>query len=63
MKIFELWKSELDNIEKPIQIIIDHKILEYFMSNKFLNRRQTRWFEFFSKFNFKIILKIRFIEQ
>ena len=57
IKIFELWKSELKNIEKPVQVIIDHKNLEYFMSSKLLNRRQTRWFEFFSKFNFKIIYK------
>ena len=27
------------------------------MSSKFINRRQARWFEFFSKFNFKIISK------
>ena len=27
------------------------------MSNKLLNSRQARWFEFFPKFNFKIIYK------
>ena len=27
------------------------------MSSKFLNRRQTRWSELFSTFNFKIIYK------
>ena len=57
IKAFELWKSELKNAEEPVQVIIDHKNLEYFMSNKLLNRRQTRWSEFFSKFNFKIIYK------
>ena len=45
------------NIEKPVQVIIDHKNLEYFMSNKFLNRRQARWSEFFSRFDFKIIYR------
>ena len=54
IKIFELLKSELRKTEKPIQIIIDHKNFEYFMSSKFLNRRQARWSEFFSRFNFKI---------
>ena len=57
INVFEFLKSDLENIEKPIQVIIDHKNLEYFMSSKLLNRRQTRWSEFFSKFNFKIIYK------
>ena len=48
---------ELENIEKPVQVIIDHKNLEYFMSNKLLNRRQARWSEFFSRFNFKLIYR------
>ena len=43
---------------KPVQVIIDHKSLEYFMSYKFLTRRQTRWSEFFSKFNIKNIYKL-----
>ena len=55
IKIFEMWKSELENTEDLVQIIIDHQNLEYFMSSKILNRRQTRWSEIFSKFNFKII--------
>ena len=25
IKAFELWKSELENTEKPVQVIIDHK--------------------------------------
>ena len=57
IKIFELWRFELESTEDPVQVIIDHKNLEYFMSNKFLNRRQARWSEFFSKFNFKIIYR------
>ena len=39
---FELWKSELEKIEEPVQVVTDHKNLEYFISNKFLNRRQAR---------------------
>ena len=57
IKTFELWKSELENTEDPVQVIIDHKNLEYFMSNKLLSRKQARWSEFFSRFNFKIIYK------
>ena len=63
INVFELWKSELKNTEEPVQVIINHENLEYFMFRKLLNRRQTRWSEFFSKFNFKFIYKHRFIEQ
>ena len=42
IKVFEMWKSELENTENPVQVITDYKNLEYFMSNKFLNRRQAR---------------------
>ena len=45
---------ELENIEEPVQVIIDHKNLEYFISSKLLHRRQARWSDFFSRFNFKI---------
>ena len=54
---FELWKSELEIIEKLVQVFIDNKNLEYVISNKFLNRRQTRLSAIFLKFNFKIIHK------
>ena len=50
---FELWKSELEKIEKPVQVVTDHKNLEYFMSSKLLNRRKARWSEFLTKFNSK----------
>ena len=40
--------------EKPIKVLSDHKNLEYFMTTKELNRRQARWAEFLSQFNFKI---------
>ena len=51
---FELWRSELEGTEEPVQVITDHKNLEYFMSSKLLNRRQAKWSEFLSKFNFEI---------
>jgi hypothetical protein len=38
----------------PIQVITDHKNLEYFMTSKQLNRRQARWVEFLSRFQFKL---------
>ena len=54
---FELWRSELEKPEKPVQVVTDHKNLEYFMSSKLLNRRQARWSNFLSKFNFEIIYR------
>ena len=57
IKAFEIWRSELENTEDPVQVFINHNNLKYFMSSKFLNRRQTRWSEFFSRFNFKIIYR------
>jgi len=38
----------------PIQVLSDHKNLEYFMSTKLLNVRQARWSEFISRFDFRI---------
>ena len=38
----------------PVKVITDHKSLEYFMTTKKLRRRQARWAEFLSGFNFVI---------
>ena len=57
IKTFEKWKFELKNFKFFIQVIIDHKNLKYFMFFKFFNRKQARWFEYFFRFNFKIIYR------
>ncbi len=56
VRSFEEWHPELAGtpIDDPIRILTDHKNLEYFMTSKQLNRRQARWAEFLSEFNFKI---------
>ena len=54
IRCFEEWRPELEGSSMPIQVITDHKNLEYFMSTKLLNRRQARWAEFLSRFNFVI---------
>jgi len=43
----------------PEQIVVctDHKNLGYFNTTKLLNRRQARWAEILSEFNFKIIYR------
>jgi hypothetical protein len=54
IRCFEEWRPELEGSENPILVLSDHRNLEYFMSTKMLNRRQARWSEFLSRFNFKI---------
>lgn len=56
VRAFEEWHPELAGtpVEDPIKVLTDHKNLEYFMTTKQLNRRQARWAEFLSEFNFKI---------
>lgn len=54
VRAFEEWEPELAGVDDPIKVLSDHKNLEYFMTSKRLNRRQARWAEFLSEFNFKI---------
>ena len=54
IRAFEHWCAELESVENPIQVLSNHKNLEYFMTSKLLNRRQARWAEFMTPFNFKI---------
>jgi len=35
---FEEWRPHLEGSSQPIQVLTDHKNLEYFMSTKLLNR-------------------------
>ena len=53
-RAFEEWRPELEGALFPIQVLSDHKNLEYFMSTKLLNRCQTHWAVFLSRFNFNI---------
>ena len=54
IRSLEEWRPELEGAKFPVKILSDHKNLEYFMSTKLLNRRQARWSEFLSRFQFKI---------
>jgi hypothetical protein len=54
IRCFEEWRPHLESAKDAIKVLSDHKNLEYFMSTKLLNRRQARWSEFLSRFNFKI---------
>ena len=59
VRAFEEWRPELatTNPDEAVQVFSDHRSLEYFMTTKELNRRQARWSEFLSQFQFKIIYR------
>jgi len=48
---FQNWHHYLEGSTSPIDIVTDHKNLEYFSTSKVLSRRQAWWSEFLSKFN------------
>lgn len=59
VRSFETWRPELASVDpaKPVKVYTDHRNLEYFMTTKQLTRRQARWAEFLSEFNFKIMYR------
>lgn len=54
VKALEEWRPELSGVDKPFEIITDHKNLKIFLTAKQLNQRQVRWSEFLSQFNFLV---------
>ena len=54
VQAFEEWRPELEGSSEAVEVITDHKALEYFMKSRLLSRRQARWSEFLSRFNFRI---------
>ena len=43
IRSFEEWRPHLESAKGIIKVPCDHKNLEYFMTTKILNRRQSRW--------------------
>jgi hypothetical protein len=54
IRCFEQWRAELQSIKTFINVLTNYKSLEYFMIIKKLNKRQARWVEFLTEFDFKI---------
>jgi len=50
-KAFKIWRHYLEGSALPIDIVTDHKNLEYFSTTKVLTRQQVRWSEYLSQFN------------
>src|SRR5882762_11794 len=51
MHALEQWHHYLEGPKHPVQILTDHKNLEYFMTAQKLNRRQACWSLYLSRFN------------
>ena len=57
LAIFEAfcsWRHYLEGAPIRIDVVTDHKNLEYFATTKLLSRRQAQWSEFLSAFNMVI---------
>jgi hypothetical protein len=51
---FEEWRHYLEGVRHPIEVLTDHKNLEYFRVAQKLNRRQARWSLYLSRFDFTL---------
>jgi hypothetical protein len=51
---FQKWRHYLEGTKTPVDVVTDHKNLEYFATTKLLTRRQARWSEYLSQFNLVI---------
>ncbi len=51
---FKKWQSELEDFIYSVEMITNHKNLEYFMSTKQLSHHQARWSKFLFRFNYHI---------
>lgn len=52
MRALEEWRQFLQGAHHQVEIWSDHQNLEYFMSAKKLTRRQARWSQYLSQFDF-----------
>jgi len=48
---FQTWRHYLEGLSEPVDVVTDHKNLEYFATTKLLSCRQARWSEFLHQFN------------
>nr|XP_036576341.1 reverse transcriptase domain protein [Colletotrichum truncatum]KAF6783066.1 reverse transcriptase domain protein [Colletotrichum truncatum] len=54
---FKEWRPQLSGTKYEVKVYTDHKNLAHFTTSKELNKRQIRWSEFLSEFNFRIIYR------
>jgi len=56
-KAFRTWRHYLEGSSEPVDVVMDHKNLEYFATTKLLSRCQAHWSEFLHQFN--MIIRFR----
>ena len=47
-KAFKIWQYYLEGLAYSINVVMDHKNLEYFFTTKVLTQRQAQWSEYLS---------------
>src|SRR5882724_700766 len=48
---FKRWRHYLEGSGLPINVVTDHRNLQYFSTTKILTHRQAQWSEYLSEFN------------
>ena len=54
---FKRWRRYLEGAKHQVQVISDHQNLELFQTTKVLNRRQARWAQELTGYDFKIYFR------
>ena len=54
---FKHWRHYLKGSTSLVDVVTNHKNLEYFSSSKVLTRHQAHWLEYFSQFNLTICFR------
>jgi hypothetical protein len=57
IEAFKEWKHYLMRTKHKIKVYMDYKNFTTFIITKELNKRQIRWYEFLSEFDFEIIYR------
>ena len=53
----EQWCHHLEGARFQFEVWTDHKNLQYFMKSQDLNRRQARWAQYLSRFDYVLVNK------
>ena len=54
VEAFKEWRAYLEGAQHQITVMTDHKNLEYFLTTKTLNRRQSHWSELLGNYDFVV---------
>jgi hypothetical protein len=54
IKALQHWRHWLEGTKIPVEVLTDHKNLQYFTKPRILNRRQLRWMDLLNHYNYVI---------